>query len=94
MVLLFLLFGRVHFLFIIGNTNKQTESIIQKNAVFIHFKAVVNGEPFITGKKYINAFDEPFSIEKFKFYFCKPAFTNVTRAAIPINKNEYFDRFC
>src|SRR4029077_18654608 len=55
----------------------KTERLIQKNTtVVIHFRAVVNGEPFIAGKKYINAFDEPFSIEKFKFYFCKPAFTN------------------
>jgi hypothetical protein len=70
----------------------KTESIIQKNAsIVIHFKAVVNGEPFISGKKYINVFDEPFSIEKFKFYFCKPAFTNaVTHTGTPINKNEYF----
>lgn len=64
----------------------------QKNIeLIIRFKAVVNGEPFIAKKNYTNAFNEPFSIDKFRFYFCKVRLTDAgTHIEIPVKKDDYF----
>ena len=59
--------------------------------LIIHFKAVINGEPFKKGVNYHNSFDEPFTIDRFKFYIGK---INLGRSdgsnATPQNTDDYF----
>ena len=69
--------------------NKKLDS--RNFNLVIHFKATVNGEPFVTRKNYTNPFNESFSVEKFKFYFGKARLIDESSGAeISFNPDEYF----
>ncbi len=59
--------------------------------LIIHFKAVVNGDTLKKGMTYHNSFDEPFTIDRFKFYIGKIRLSHPDgRNAPPQNPDDYF----
>lgn len=61
-----------------------------KSHLILHFKATVDGEPLKFRKNYINAFNESFAIEKFKFYFGKARLIDQTaHEEAPLGAEEY-----
>jgi len=66
--------------------------LAQKNYnLLIHFKAVAGEQPLVFGKTYTNAFNEPYTAEKFKFYICRINLTdNNTHKISRVNMDDYF----
>lgn len=59
--------------------------------LIIHFKAVVNGEPLVFKKDYINSFNESFSVEKFRFYVGKIRLIHSgSNSTTSFNQDDYF----
>jgi len=63
----------------------------KKVDLIIHFKTEIHSEPLISGKNYLNSFNEPFAVNKFKFYISQIRLVGTDKLGTnDINKEDYF----